>query len=387
MRKNEVFLRGLLIYTMENLTNTDTVFKTYFDQTLERCGWSEEVQKGLLFFLGTSIVTANTDQILSRYKDEIRIQEELHYLIRLYAKPNEAYDPFNEIEATPISSAILTYNHIVLHELLGQENQIEKFIKQNPDHTSIISDASVLEDWTFEFKDTKYKLATLHRLNIKFFEYIGQYLKALHLDNTQCYVAGINYYQKYQSIDFEGTNFLSLTIIDTLSPVFKTLFAYPLLFTYHPNELNSNHLFSSILQFFYMNANTDIAKYVHQYHHQLFYTQNPRKVRKEWNFEKEKRGVIISQIVHNAMNIRKTMIGNYRSHFLQSDNYIMKELKDKTMTREDFKGSISHLIETYYEMKIDDVIEKSTHAEFLQTCAILYYETAVHAMLLKEFKS
>ena len=372
---------------MENLTNTDTVFKTFFDQTLERCGWNEELKKGFLFFLGSSIISANTDQILSRFADETRIQEELHHLIRLYAKPNEAYDPFNEIEATPISSAILTYNHIVLHELLGQENQIEKFVQSNPGFESIIADAHVLEDWVEDYKGATYKLATLHRLNKKFFEYVGQYLTALHLDYTQCYVAGINYYQKYQTIDFEGTNFLNLTIIDSLSPIFKTLITYPLLFVYHPNELNANHLFSSILQFFYMNANTDIAKYVHQYHHQLFYTQNPRKVRKEWNFEKEKRGIILSQIMHNGMNIRKTIIGNYRSHFLQSDNYIMKELKDQTITRDEFKASISHLIENYYEMKIDDVVENATHAEFLQTCAILYYETAVHAMLLKEFKS
>ena len=372
---------------MENLTNTATVFKTYFDQTLDRCGWSEEIQKGFVFFLGTSIISANTDQIISRFKEETRIQEELHYLMRLYAQPNSAYDPFNEIETTPISSAILTYNHIVLHQLLGQENQIEKYVKQNADQTSIITDAHVLEDWATEFKEAKFTLAVTHRLNKKFFEYIGQYLTALKLDLTQCYVAGINFYQKYQAIDFEGTNFLNLTIIDSLSPIFKTLISYPLLFAYHPQELNANHLFSSILQFFYINANRDIAKYIHQYHHQLFYTQNPRKVRKEWNFEKEKRGVIISQIVHNAMNIRKTIIGNYRSHFLQSDQYIMNELKDKTITRYDFKASISHLIENYYEMKIDEVIDNYTHAEFLQTCAILYYETAVHAMLVKEFKS
>lgn len=372
---------------MENTTNTDTVFKTYFDQTLERCGWNDEMQKGIIFFLGASIISLNTDQILSRFKDEIRIQEELHHLIRLYAKPNEAYDPFNEIETTPISSAILTYNHIVLHQLIGKENQIEKFVKQNPDATSIVSDASILEDWTKEFVNAKYTLSATHKLNKMFFEYIGQYLKALQLDNTQCYVAGINFYQKYQTIDFEGTNFLNLTIIDSLSPIFKTLMHYPILYTYHPQELNSNHLFSSILQFFYMNANTDIAKYIHNYHHNLFYKPNTRNLRKEWNFEKEKRGIILSQIVHNAINIRKTVIGNYRSHFLQSDNYIMNELKDQAITRDEFKAGITHLIENFYEMKIEDIIENYAHAEFLQTCAILYYETAAHAMLVKEFKS
>lgn len=372
---------------MENLTNTDTVFKTYYDQTLERCGFSEEMQKGIIFFLGASIVTSNTDQIISRFKDGTRVQEELYTLIRLYAKPQEAYDPFNAIETTPISSAILTYNHIVLHQFLGQENKIADYVKNNSEETSIITDANVIEDWAKDFENKKYTLANCNDLNKRFFEYIGQYLKVLQLDNAQCYAAGINFYQKYQEIDFEGTNFLNLTILDSLSPLFKTLITYPYLFLYHPQELNSNHLFSSILQFFYKEANTDIAKYVHQYHNNLFYKPNSRIIRKEWNFEKEKRGIIISQIVHNAMNIRKTIIGNYRSHFLQSDNYIMKELKDQIVTRDEFKASISHLIETYYNFKIEEVIENYSHAEFLQVCAILYYETATHAMLLKEFKS
>lgn len=372
---------------MENLTNTDTVFKSYYDQTLERCGFSEEMQKGIIFFLGASMVSSNTDQIIARFKDGTRVQEELHTIIRLYAKPNEAYDPFNAIETTPISSAILTYNHIVLHQFLGQENKISEYVKVNLDETSIVTDANIIEDWAKDFEHKKYTLANCHDLNKRFFEYIGQYLKALNLDHTQCYVAGINFYQKYQQIDFEGTNYLNLTILDSLSPLFKTLFTYPYLFLYHPQELNSNHLFSSILQFFYRGANTDIAKYVHEYHNHLFYKPNSRNLRKEWNFEKEKRGIIISQIVHNAMNIRKTIIGNYRSHFLQSDNYIMKELKDQTITRDEFKASISYLIETYYNTNIEDVIENYTHAEFLQVCTILYYETAVHAMLLKEFKS
>lgn len=372
---------------MENTTTTDTIFKNYFDQTLERCGFSDEMQKGIIFFLGASMITSNTNPIITRFIDGTRVQEELHAIIRLYAKPNEAYDPFNAIETTPISSAILTYNHIVLHQFLGQENQIEKHVLNNFDQTSIITDANVIEDWAKDFEHKKYTLSHCHDLNKRFFEYIGQYLKALQLDHTQCYAAGINFYQKYQEIDFEGTNFLNFTILDSLSPLFKTLFTYPFLFLYHPQELNSNHLFSSILQFFYREANTDIAKYVHQFHNHLFYKPGTRNLRKEWNFEKEKRGIIISQIVHNAMNIRKTIIGNYRSHFLLSDNYIMKELKDQTITRDEFKASISHLIETYYNFKIEDVIENYTHAEYLQVCAILFYETATHAMLLKEFKS
>lgn len=374
---------------MEDITqqNTATLFKEYYDQTLDRCGFSPVLQKGILFFLGTSIIANNTDQIIKLFPDDLRVQQELNSLIRLYGKPSEGYTPVSDIETTPLCSAILTYNHIVLHQLLKQENQFKKHLAKRTDEVSVIADANIIEEWSEDFKDSTHTLATLHRLNIKFFEYIGQYLNALHLDNFQCYAAGISFYQKYQTVDFDGTNFLNNTILDTLSPLFKTLFSYPLLYTYYPNELNSNHLFSSILQFFYLNANKDIVKHIHYYHHHIFYTNNPRKVRREWNFEKEKRGVIISQIIHNAINIRKSVVGSQRDIFINSDHYIMKEFKNATISRNDFKGAIQHLLETYYEMNFDDVINKYTHAEFLQFCAILFYETTAHAMIIEDFQT
>lgn len=162
---------------MENLTNTDTLFKSYYDQTLERCGWSEEMQKGIIFFLGASIISSNTDHVIARFKEEERINEELHQIIRLYAKPNEAYDPFNAIETTPISSAILTYNDIVLHQFLKNENAIEKYLTVNGHESSIIADANVLEDWKAQFVDAKYTLANCHRLNKLFFRIYWSILK------------------------------------------------------------------------------------------------------------------------------------------------------------------------------------------------------------------
>jgi hypothetical protein len=367
--------------------NTATLFKTYYDQTLDRCGFSPEIQKGILFFLGASIIANNTDQIIRLFNDDLRVQEELHILIRLYAKPNEGYETISNVETTPLASAILTYNHIVLHQILKQENQFDHHLKQNPSEISILNDANIIEDLANDFIDAKYTIATLHRLNKRFFEYIGQYLTALKLDNSQAYAAGISFYQNYQAIDFDGTNFLNFTILDTLSPLFKALFSYPVLYRYYPQELNANHFFSSILQFFYISGNRDIAKLIHQYHHNLFYTNNPRKVRREWNFEKEKRGVIISQIIHNALNIRRSPVANHKEHFLNSDQYILKHLKGETISRNDFKLEIQQLLENYYEMKIDDIVNNFTHAEFLQACAILFYETAAHAMIIEDFKN
>ena len=45
--------------------NPENPFKTYFDQTLERCGFDEDLKAGILFFLGESIIAANTNQLMN----------------------------------------------------------------------------------------------------------------------------------------------------------------------------------------------------------------------------------------------------------------------------------------------------------------------------------
>ncbi len=202
------------------------------------------------------------------------------------------------------------------------------------------------------------------------------------------YLAGINYYQTNQKVDFEGINVLNLNIIDSFSPLYTTLFHYPLLYTYYPANLNANHLFSSILQFLYLHTNTDIAKHIHAFHNHIFYENNPRRVRKGWEFEELERGVLISQTFHNALNIRKSPIFGTRADFLASDNYLLNELKDQNIPLENFKALMTKTIEEYYEADIDEVVAgKLNHAEFLQLLAIIFYETSANAMIIKSWKN
>ncbi|WP_298775542.1 hypothetical protein, partial [uncultured Empedobacter sp.] len=153
-------------------------------------------------------------------------------------------------------------------------------------------------------------------------------------------------------------------------------------------NLNANHLFSSILQFLYLHTNTDIAKHIHAFHNHIFYENNPRRIRKGWEFEEVERGVLISQTLHNALNIRKSPIFTTRPDFLASDNYLMKELKDQNIPLDNFKALISKTIEEYYETNLDEVVKgKLNHAEFLQLLAIIFYETAANAMIIKSWKN
>lgn len=361
--------------------NTESPFKTYFDQTLERCGFDDDLKAGILFFLGESIIAANTNQLMNMFVEEEKIQQEFRRLFTLYASSSAEINPFEELDITPIKQIIYTYNEIYVNKIRNKSFNFESIINDNLKSTFKL-------DFIEKFEDKTYKLITNHNLNTSFFKQIGAYLNQFKLSHEDIYLAGITYYQTHQKIDFEGINLLNLNIIDSFSPLYTTLFHYPLLYTYYPANLNANHLFSSILQFLYLHTNTDIAKHIHAFHNHVFYENNPRRIRKGWEFEELERGVLISQTMHNALNIRKSPIFTTRPDFLVSDNYLMKELKDQNIPLDNFKALISKTIEEYYETNLDEVVNgKLNHAEFLQLLAIIFYETSANAMIIKSWKN
>ncbi|MDM1523247.1 hypothetical protein HX088_08190 [Empedobacter sp. 225-1] len=361
--------------------NTESPFKTYFDQTLERCGFDDDLKAGMLFFLGESIIAANTNQLMNMFVEEEKIQQEFRRLFTLYASSSAEINPFEALDIEPIKQIIYTYNEIYVNKIRNKSFDFESIINDNLKSTFKL-------DFIEKFEGKTYKLITNHNLNTSFFKQIGAYLNQFELSHEDIYLAGITYYQTHQKIDFEGINLLNLNIIDSFSPLYTTLFHYPLLYTYYPANLNANHLFSSILQFLYLHTNTDIAKHIHAFHNHIFYENNPRRIRKGWEFEEVERGVLISQTLHNALNIRKSPIFTTRPDFLASDNYLMKELKDQNIPLDNFKALISKTIEEYYETNLDEVVKgKLNHAEFLQLLAIIFYETAANAMIIKSWKN
>ncbi len=361
--------------------NTESPFKTYFDQTLERCGFDDDLKAGILFFLGESIIAANTNQLMNMFVEEEKIQQEFRRLFTLYASSSAEINPFEELDITPIKQIIYTHNEIYVNKIRNKSFDFESIINDNLKSTFKL-------DFIEKFEGKTYKLITNHNLNTSFFKQIGAYLNQFELSHEDIYLAGITYYQTHQKIDFEGINLLNLNIIDSFSPLYTTLFHYPLLYTYYPANLNANHLFSSILQFLYLHTNTDIAKHIHAFHNHVFYENNPRRIRKGWEFEELERGVLISQTMHNALNIRKSPIFTTRPDFLVSDNYLMKELKDQNIKLDNFKALISKTIEEYYETNLDEVVNgKLNHAEFLQLLAIIFYETSANAMIIKSWKN
>ena len=353
-------------------------FKIYFDQVLNRCEFEPKTQKGMLFFLAVSMMNNNLDQLEKHIHNDDQLMEALNNLIFLYSIPTKEDSNLFHLEFEQISKLFYTVNYLYLKKIQPTKNEkVEELEFENQEN--------LLQDFIAEFQDKKYTVATNHQIVTAMFNKIGDYLEASGLDEEQAYKAGLIMNKLSQNQDYESFNFLISNILKVLSPLYRTLFKFPYFFVYDQNRLNANHLFSSILQFFYLDANREIAKNIHAFHNYLFLKPNSVQLKKEWDFENTSRGQMISQMLFNSLAIRNSPLMQFREDFLKSDQFIYANLKDQNLKREDFIRNIQFLMEEYYESKINEMIEEEyNHGEYLQFLAILFYEATAHAMLPKE---
>jgi hypothetical protein len=82
-------------------------------------------------------------------------------------------------------------------------------------------------------------------------------------------------------MDINGTSFLLSTIYNSLTPLYKAFFSYPILNFSYQDALKANHIFSSTLQMFYAGNNPEIIQPIHRFHQAVFYVPNSSKFRPE----------------------------------------------------------------------------------------------------------
>lgn len=350
-------------------------FKIYFDQVLDRCEFDVETRKGMLFFLATSMITNNVNELMNLHEDQDELNKAFNDLLFLYAVPDDKDQKLFDMNFQPLLDILYSVNYIYLEKTNGKEGFLNQNLKPENQY-------QLIEDLVEQFADKKYTIATNHQLMTKMFRSFGAYLHLSNFDEETCYKAGLAFYKSSEQKDFEGFNAMISTVTNSFSPLYRTLFKFPLFFVYDQNRLNANHLFSSILQFLYFDVNRDIARNIHAFHNYLFLKPNSVALRDEWKFEEVDRGRMISQMMFNALNIRNSPVFNLRNEFLNSDQFILKGMKNQTLSQEEFIYQIQHLMEEFYEMKVDDMVEEEyNHAEYLQFLAIIFYEASAHAML------
>jgi hypothetical protein len=350
---------------------SDPKFVKRLDADLKRCGFSEEITKGFLFFLGWSTPLL-IDEI-----DDIKVLERI---INLYSVPSGDFGKYGMLNDFVFAQVIYTANYIIHKNIiqdldsldahlrsisLGERNQV--LFKTEPD-------AELVND----FKNLDFKLEPITNFYDKLFVKMGNHLHDNDFSFKKCYEAGFAYYNMGMHMDTNGTRYLIEVLSLSLPSIYSALRNYPLLYVLYPEELAANHIFSSILQFFYKGIPRNILGPIHEFHQVIFYEPGTTKLRKSWNSFNEESiiGVFI-----NAAKIRLSHLFNSQEEFLQFNDMHMPELKGASININDLFKLMQHLISDKYGIKL---YAKYNHTgEFMQALGVLFYETCLHAMVLK----
>jgi hypothetical protein len=183
------------------------------------------------------------------------------------------------------------------------------------------------------------------------------------------------------SMDVKGTWFLFQSILANMSPVFASIFQYPILQAFMPKAFAANHIFSASLQGLLggLQANPPVS-YIYQFHQVLFYEPGTSVFRKVWDFNTEKREYLMESIFINTLSLRSSDVFNNRNIFLEFNQIFTTGLKHSNISKEKFYNVI---LQTIYDKYGYHAFKREwlNCADFIMFCICLFYETALHVML------
>jgi hypothetical protein len=239
-----------------------------------------------------------------------------------------------------------------------------------------------------KYLNRTYNLNVCHNLLEDFFFQMGDHLHKTGYDNRKSYEAGYAHFCMQTTMDMNGTWFLLTTIYNSLTPLYKALFNYPILNFAYQDALKANHIFSNTLQMFYAGINPEIIQPIHRLHQMIFYVPNSSNFRPQWDFETrndEEKQVIIFL---NACSIRDTDIMSLKNDFLDYNDLMCPELKNAIINRNDFYVEMKKGIVGKYDIRPagQDIEEWNNLGDLIQYFCILFYETCLHAVVLDEIK-
>jgi hypothetical protein len=125
----------------------------------------------------------------------------------------------------------------------------------------------------------------------------------------------------------------------------------------------------------------DIVRIIHTHHQDVFYEFESPNFKKEWNFEDKE--AMIGKIFQSAIALRDSRFYEFRSLFLDYPNFPIPELKNVSISKQDFFDKMQNYLKEKYDYQTT-VHGWNNTGDFIQFLAILFYETTLHALLPKE---
>jgi hypothetical protein len=356
------------------------------------CGLSPEIQKGFLFYLGASInIGINESPVdLSQYLSTPVLQEETFLkIINAYSQSTGNFSDYGDLNDGVFSDMIYTANSIIFQLSGIDHNEIDKQLRTveiSKSHLSTLLKADVDKDLMDKYSNHSYNLNICHNLLEDIFFVMGDHLHKTDYDNRKSYEAGYAHFCMQTTMDVNGTRSLLSTIYKSLTPLYKALFSYPILNFTFQDALKANHIFSNTLQMFYAGMNPKIVQPIHRLHQIIFYSPGSSSLRPEWDFESRNDKQKETMVFMNALAIRNTEIMSSRNQFLAFDDFMCPNIKGSRMIKSEFfRAIIKGIFDKYGVLPVDDDPDNWNNlGDLIQYFGILFYESALHAVVLEE---
>lgn len=365
-------------------------FQNKFNEFLDLCEFSMETKLGLLFFLGVSL----PGSIASGLKlDDPDFKEKLN-ILSAYSKSSGEFKDYGDLDDSVFSKWIYNANLAII-KMRGNDEDLDSNLRIIPKINFVIGKSDIDENYLKEFKKAEYNLNLVQNFNDHLFIEFGRHLFKKGYSLTRAYEAGFAYRMMMLQMDIKGTNFLISELENTISPLYQTLLYSVKLFFNYRKAFNSNQFFSQIFQNFYGGIESPLGKVVypiHTFHQLLFYKENSIELRDEWLFNKKTDDGSAIQVFRNSINIRKTGLIENKKDIINSGEVYDKKLIDATLSELDFLKSILKVIQSKYGINGKDEFLGAKNwntgwnnkGEYIQFLVILFYETCLHAAVVKE---
>ncbi|MBK7691382.1 MAG: hypothetical protein IPK62_03025 [Bacteroidetes bacterium] len=356
------------------------------------CGLKPEIQKGFLFYMGAAIsIGINESPVdLRQQLATADLQKETYLkIVNAYSQSTGNFSDYGDLDDGFFSKMIYTINSI-LFQLSGIDpNEIDKQLRTveiGKLHLSTILKMDVHKDLQEKYANKSYNLNICHNLLEDIFFIMGDYLHKTGYDLGRSYEAGYAHFYMQTTMDVNGTRFLLSTIYNSLTPLYKAFFSYPILNFACQDALKANHIFSNTLQMFYAGINPEIFQPIHRFHQFVFYVPDSHNFRPQWDFETRNDSDKQAIIFLNALSIRNTDIMSLKSQFLAYDDLMCPELKNCVIDRDEFYYTMKKGIIGKYNIRPAENEPEvwNNLGDLIQYFCILFYETCLHALVLDE---
>lgn len=373
----------------EASTESENVLRKKLNTEMNYLGLEDDVQKGFLFFLGASInVGINKCNIdLSQFmQDEIMQRETMLSIINQYSTPSGNISDYGAMYDLYIDDLIYSFNYVFFN-ILNNES-IDGHLKTGVWSTGEIENggsSNLLEEYANLYKDIELSLGDCQIILEDLFARLGRSMNESGYNKEKSYEAGFAYYSMRHNMDANGAYALFNTIYMVLTPMYKALYMYPILNATYPSVLESNHIFSSILQMFYEGIESRVSKPIHKFHQRVFYKPESTEFNEEWDFCLDSYKDILFKIFSYAVYIRQSNLFSQREEVMQYGNIHSNTLVNAKVDMADFTGEILALMSDKYQIELPSEEVGWRHlGEFVQFSAILFYESCLHAMVIED---